>query len=483
MNRNHRIKRILLCLAALLALPLLSASADGEQATDLSDCIRIAQSGHSGARDMLLDARLDETVEYLPFETIRLTWDCADAATLCIQWGALPQRVRIRQIDAADNILDESYAEPVWDAILPLVPGAAGVCIMADASGMDLARLALFSAGTLPAPFYAWQDTPRGMDYLLIATHPDDDVLFMGGVIPICGAEQGYVGTVAYVTNPSRKRVNEAMLGAWEMGARVRPIFIGFPDIRGSVKDDYPYRFRQETVTLALVRMLREYRPLVVFTQDLNGEYGHWQHLIVSASVLDAVQLCADPTFDPLSYAEFGAWEVQKCYIHLYEENPLVMDIDAPLTAFGGRTATEVAQEAFLQHKSQQSGRFAVHGTGDRYPMNRFGMAYGTVAAGTDVFDGIDPTLLSTYTAPAETPTPAPEPTAPPTDPPTPTEPPKPTEPPAPTAPPAPTEPPKQAAPAEPVPSAARFLFPILGVILGAAAASACFLLFRKRHS
>lgn len=140
--------------------------------------------------------------------------------------------------------------------------------------------------------------------------------------------------------------------------------------------------------------MLREYGPLVVFSHDLNGEYGHWQHRIVASSILEACRYAADPEYDPLSLEEFGTWEVKKCYLHLYEENPLVMDVSTPLESRGGRTALEVAKDAFKLHRSQQNGRHEVEDENGKHPLNRFGMVCGTVEAGSDVFDNIDPALL-----------------------------------------------------------------------------------------
>ena len=385
-------------LLILTGIPEAYAETEERPAEDLTRHMRIEQStGHSNAASQIRDDDLSQTFSYFPYEQIRLTWEKAPkkAVYLCIQWGTPPERVRIRQLDENGALLSDAYADPVYDGVIPLTENTAAVTVTAGPEGMEFARIALFSEGTLPAPFFPWKDTPKGMDYLIVSTHPDDDVLFMGGIIPTYGAEQGYVGTVAYVTIPSRKRVNEASLCAWEMGTQYRPVFLGFSDIGQPVKDNYLNRFLPETVTLALVRMLREYRPLVVFSHDMNGEYGHWQHKIVSASVLEACRLSADPEYDPLSYAEFGTWEVKKSYLHLYEENLLIMDISTPLESRGGRTALEVALDAFKLHKSQQNGRHEVEDENGKYAMNRFGMAYGTVEAGNDVFDNIDPALLS----------------------------------------------------------------------------------------
>ena len=261
---------------------------------------------------------------------------------------------------------------------------------------MDIAHIAFYSDGVLPEPFLNWKPTPDHLDYLIVSTHPDDDVLFMGGVIPIYGAEQGHVGTVAYVVTPNRNRVNEAKLCVRAMGTDYEPIFLGFSDAQ-SVEyyiKKFEYRFLPEAVTLALVRVFRQHRPLVVFSHDENGEYGHWQHIIVSASVAEAARLAADESYDPISVEQYGTWQVQKCYLHLYPENPLVMDVNTPLDSMGGRTALEVAQNAFLKHRSQQTGRHWVQSDKDAHPMSRFGMAYDVVDPGDGPFDNIDPQLF-----------------------------------------------------------------------------------------
>ena len=44
---------------------------------------------------------------------------------------------------------------------------------------------------------------------------------------------------------------------------------------------------------------------------------------------------------------------LQKLYLHLYNENEIVMNYDVPLQAFEGKTAYEVSCEGFACHKSQ----------------------------------------------------------------------------------------------------------------------------------
>ena len=285
---------------------------------------------------------------------------------------------------------------------------------------MSVIYCRVYGEGTLPEPFHAWQETPDKLDYLLISTHPDDDVLYLGSIVPVYGAEQGYTGTIAYVTCRTRERMTEAENGAWTMGLRYRPLFLGFLDVPRDAPKEKKDKFVYEEVLLAVVRLYRTYQPLVVVAQDKNGEYGHWQHKVTSKAAVEAAALAADPDYDPESAAVSGTWQVQKVFLHLYDENCITVDAHAPLSFFDGDDAYTVARRAFKKHKTQQEFGFAVKRDDAKYAFNRFGMATGVVEAGDDLFDNIDESMFSFYVPP--TPEPTAEPTPEPTDTPEPTE-------------------------------------------------------------
>ncbi|MBR0356391.1 MAG: PIG-L family deacetylase [Clostridia bacterium] len=419
---KERIRLTLLALALLLALPRFAVGEGGPAATpetgtqiaapegtsetaedeqekpaeSYSFFLRFDAPGHNGLPEKLLYDSLNQPESFDPYEQFSVQWaEDFPGHYLCVQWNVIPVGVRLRQYDRSGVLLSETDVPEVYDTILEVEEGTGRVTFLSDRQGMSVARIALYSKGILPESFSMdWLETPDHLDYLIISTHPDDDVIFMGAIAPIYGQERGYTGTVAYVTNPGRVRIHEALMGAWAMGVRHYPLFLGFRDINDNRVKEGATRFAPEIVTRAIVRLLRQYRPLVVFSQDLKGEYGHWQHLIVSAAVREACRLAADEGYDPDSVSRFGAWEVKKCYLHLYPENPLVLDVNTPLASMGGRTAIEVAQDAFLKHISQQNGRHWVQTDRDAHPLSRFGMAYGTVDAGADAFDNIDPALL-----------------------------------------------------------------------------------------
>jgi len=380
----------------------------------------------------------EETERYGPNEYLTLRWrNKAVASFLVVQWQTIPDGVSIEQYDADGALLKSEQPQPFYDTYHMLAEGVDHIVIQAGEAGMELCRIGAFGDGLLPEPFRPWQTAPDHLDYLIVSTHPDDDTLFMGAIVPIYGAEQGFSGTVAYVTYQRRYRTTEAENGVWTMGSHIYPFFLGFMDINGNYEQTMADRFRVEDVTRALVRLFRKCRPLVVFSHDVNGEYGHWQHKIVSAAVTEAARLAGDESYDPESVAEYGAWQVRKCYLHLYPENPLVLDIRTPLASMNNKTALTIAKEAFKRHSSQQNGRHEVQDEYGPLSLNRFGMVYGVVEAGEDAFDNIDPALFSFNRSEEPLPTDTPEPTDTPS--PAPTATPAPTDTPSPTATPVPT--------------------------------------------
>ena len=386
-------------------------------------CAVEATGSHPYFDDVLLKGRMNGAISFAAKEVLTVSWEEAVAAEkLCLRWERIPEEVELLQYDAAGTLLERKPISSHLIHVLPLHADARRAEIRIGFYEAALSLLSVYTDGALPEPYLEWKDTPQKLDYLVVATHPDDDVLFMGAVVPTYGAERGYVGSIAYATCGSRTRYEEAENGAWAMGLRYRPLFLGLPDQNERPDDEVEEMFRFENVTRLLVRLFRRYRPAVVFAQDLNGEYGHWQHRRVAACTLEAAKVCADPSYDRESAVLYGAWQVQKCYLHLYPENTLTIESEIPLSSMGGRTAIEVARAAFQKHVSQATGRYFVQSAADAYACNRFGMAWGAVEAGDDAFANIDEKLLSSRAAATPAPTDTPMPTDSPIDSPAPTE-------------------------------------------------------------
>ena len=418
---------VIFCMVFLCSMPALTIAEEEKQAEELTKSCSVTISADSDSLKEFLNNRLSSYATLRGGTKITVKWgEDVPAAKLCLQWLKLPEGVRVIQYDRKRKELSNQQLDPNPESVISLDSAAASVLIVIGKNKAKLSQLHVFSEGTLPEPFHEWTETPEKLDYLLIATHPDDDVLYLGSVVPYYGAERGYTGSIAFVTCMNRTRMTEAENGAWAMGLRYRPLFLGFPDVPNDSSKRQKATFVYDDLVLAIVRLYRTYHPLVVFAQDTEGEYGHWQHKRTAKASLEAFSLAADPAYDPESAEQLGTWQVQKLFLHLYPINKLTIDADTPLEAFGGKDAFQVAKEAFKKHVSQQKTSFAVRKNNGAYAFNQFGMAAGTVEVGRDVFDNIDRTQLSFYDPlepePTEEPTPEPteEPTPKPTEEPTP---------------------------------------------------------------
>ena len=237
--------------------------------------------------------------------------------------------------------------------------------------GTVVAEIYAFSEGELPKWVQMWKPPCEKADLLLISSHSDDEQLFFSGILPYYAGERGLQVQVAYVVQhfeanqvKNHQRPHEQLDGLWKVGVRNYPVMSDFPDLYAESKDRET-AFKQavavyESVGITyddflncITECIRRFKPLVVVSHDLDGEYGHGTHVVCSKALTEALAYSADETKYPDSASKYGVWEVEKTYLHLYEENKIVMDFDVPLTAFEGKTAFEVSQEGFGCHKSQ----------------------------------------------------------------------------------------------------------------------------------
>jgi len=265
-----------------------------------------------------------------------------------------------------------------------------------------------FGPGEAPAFVQTWQPTAEKADLMVIAAHPDDEILFFGGAIPTYAVEKGMNVVVVYMTNGTTKdgitsRRSELLNGLWEMGVRNYPVVNSFDDLYSS-KLDKGYEIWGKTKTLQFItQMYRQYQPEVVITHDVNGEYGHGAHRVCADAAQRCIASAADAAVYPDSAAQYGPWQVKKLYLHLYKQDAIEMDWDQPLSALQGRTGYQTALDAYQWHVSQheagqknpKTGKFepfTVEPRDSDYSCYRFGLAFSAVGpdeAGNDFFEHI----------------------------------------------------------------------------------------------
>ncbi len=213
----------------------------------------------------------------------------------------------------------------------------------------DICDIKVYSSGQLPPDVQLWRKGEAETDILLCATHSDDDQLFFAGLLPFYASHIGANVRVAYFTNhfDTYNRTHELLDGLWHCGVKNYPDISQFPDAYSESAQDALLQFQNRGHSyddvLAFQReLLEKYRPLVVVLHDLNGEYGHGQHMLNTESFLQVIEYPIENQYIP-----------EKIYIHLYEQNSILLDLDTPLEEFGGLSAFQISQQAFGFHKSQ----------------------------------------------------------------------------------------------------------------------------------
>ena len=226
-----------------------------------------------------------------------------------------------------------------------------------------LSEITVFSQGILPKNIQNWQEPiQNGADILLFSTHGDDEQLFFAGLIPLYAVEKNARVQVVYMTshpNDSR-RMHEMLNGLWAVGCKYYPVFGNFADFRiddieGTYKKYESLGVTREALQGFVVEQIRRFKPLVVIGHDIKGEYGHGMHMVYSDLVQKSVELSADNNVFLDSVQKYDVWTVEKTYLHLYENNKIIIDYDIPLNSFNQMTAFEVSQKlGYPCHISQQ---------------------------------------------------------------------------------------------------------------------------------
>lgn len=245
------------------------------------------------------------------------------------------------------------------------------VTVRFNSGAARISEVRIFTSGAMPSEVQNWEQPVDGeTDLVLFSAHADDEHLFFAGILPYYGAELDYQVQVVYLTNHpnfSAIRIHELLNGLWAVGIRTYPVMGTFPDFRLNTKwetyNHYSYLgYTPEELQSFVMEQIRRFKPKVVVTHDFRGEYGHGMHIVLADLVSQSVAVSNDPEQYPESVEKYGVWDVPKTYIHLYAENPIVMDWDQPLESFGGMTAFQVSiKRGFEEHKSQTDGFWWYH--------------------------------------------------------------------------------------------------------------------------
>ena len=408
---NGRMRR----LAAMLCLCLLAAAwvpAGAEQAAEAADITRNCSFKVSeGSKEKLYDSSLNTAWSYDAADAYVAVGlpEGVQAGWLRVEWLYDPTGYELLEYDSGMNLLrqrDQSVSFPNIYTVYDLLPQTAYVQLKMTDQGQAVSNLRVYAAGELPREVQIWQPPVEKADLMVVSTHQDDELIYLGGTIPYYATALKKPTVVVYMANCNRHRRNEALNALWKMGVTNYPEFINLPDEKvGSINKGLELWGGKDNILSVLVERIRRFKPEVIVTQDLDGEYGHNQHKITARAMMYAIEAAADETQYPDSLAKYGAWQVKKLYHHLYKENQIHMDWTTKLDELYGYSPLEVARIGMKEHASQ-TRYFSVR-EGGKYDNAKFGLYYTAVGqdvAKNDFLENIDPNASLNWS-----PTPAPE--------------------------------------------------------------------------
>lgn len=327
-------KKLFLCLlllGALLLLPAISGAAS--QAQDITAACEIRTSGGNDVA-RLYDRQY--TTRWTGRER-RETWiecttdEATPAGCLYVCFAVMPDEWRV-----------ETQVDDEW---VPLVSGGTDymhTCVelggvthfrlwarFDKAQSLIINELFVLGEGDLPSWVQVWEPAPEKAELLVLAAHPDDELIYFGGLLPTYATEQGKKTVVVYMTDSNTTRMSELLNGLWEVGVHSYPVIGPFYDGYSYSLEEGYRKWPKAQARAFVMEQIRRYRPDVVVSHDVNGEYGHGAHRVCADVALYCVQNCMRLDVESESAAEYGLWTVQKLYLHLYGDDPL----DAALLA------------------------------------------------------------------------------------------------------------------------------------------------------
>lgn len=352
-----------LCLVLLIGL-IPSVSAEPETSADITADTQFSGTGYSSFA-FLSDKNIDTYKTSSGNTSITLS-NTTGIASLYILFDLEYGSYTITDADSGKQITAGTHSILHEYVDLSAAFGFMPTEITLDfANGsVRLSEIYVFSGTDVPDFVQKWNPPLEGgADIVLFSTHGDDEQLFFAGLLPLYAKAKGCRVQVVYLTdhrNDTNTRIHEMVNGLWAVGVTAYPVFGGFADFRiDDLEKSYAefqnrYGTSKEELQGFVVEQIRRFKPQVAIGHDIQGEYGHGQHIVYTDLLINALDITGNPEYFPESAEKYGTWEIPKLYLHLYEENPITIDYDQPLDVFEGLSAFQVTQQyGFPCHKSQ----------------------------------------------------------------------------------------------------------------------------------
>lgn len=229
----------------------------------------LASSGKSVAN--LLDDAYTSKVSFAAGDTLTVSAD-EPMQGVYLKWASLESSYSVSYNGKEQKITKEDMLHKYIDFGETVTE-----CTITFESAASVCDISAYGKGKLPDNVQVWEKPCTDADILVFSTHADDEILFLGGVLATYAGQQGLNVQVAYMTNywnGATVREHEKLDGLWESGVKHYPVNGEFDDIYATDLNGAMSVYSYDDVLGYVTEQIRRFKPLVVVTQDINGEYG-----------------------------------------------------------------------------------------------------------------------------------------------------------------------------------------------------------------
>lgn len=268
-------KKHFLLFTVLILFMIYGSTALAHEATDITADCTITVSNHNRTA-CIIDRDYSTSMVTDRAKKIRIeitTPENQPASSLYLCFGKIPEQWSVEhkiedewvEVVQGDTSYLHAYAE--FDASTQFRI----VVSYGYADKLNLKELFVFSEGNTPDWVQRWEPTHEKADLLLLVAHPDDELIFFGGLIPTYAVECNMNVVVAYMTTANTTRNSELLNGLWSMGVKNYPVFGPLYDSYSSSLSKGYQQWPKNKARNFAMKLVRRYKPDVMLSHDITA--------------------------------------------------------------------------------------------------------------------------------------------------------------------------------------------------------------------
>ena len=259
---------------------------------------------------------------------------------------------------------------------------------------------AVADESVLPFP-----DTDGHADVLVVLNTPGDELLKLGGLLPMLCKEHGLSAKILYLNGGDGYHAHQCMQVLQAMGIRVAPYFGTGSNatVKGEKAALKALGLSENQLRRLLTTEIRTCRPQILITLDPNSPKSAYMDGFIARSVIEAFGFAQDAA----RYSEYETYTVSKLYT-LSDTGETVFDASQPLYAYDGEAGDAVADELYRFYLEERMFRRKTPDT-VRFTLQR--SSVGEDVKKDDLLENLSTDVFPEYRCPMPSPEPTPEPT------------------------------------------------------------------------